>query len=402
MWFFLQKPESSLKHEGGSVDKVSISFRHGMGNVMIFLLVFAMVSFCGCYDCMTFNGIFLDSPVEGLSYSTATLDGLTDADGTFQYKFNETVTFSLCGVVLGSATGADLITPVDLVDGGTTENQTVINIACLLQSLDADGNNNNGIQITEAIRNIIESKQPVIDFNQSTADFRADISVASLLAALNTANVFTNLDTRDRTLRSAAKAHSHLEASLSERVVVKTGYGRLRGYGPTADTWQWVGVPYAKPPVGDLRWRAPQPPETWIGNYGQFDLIAALSWIQENIEAFGGDSSNVTIFGESGGGGKSISLMASPLADDLFDKVICESGTAESAMTVLNGLPLAETMMTMWANFAYTGDPSIPGVVQWTPYTSAEDNYLEINATSQTMQSGLDSELELIDPDSGI
>jgi len=62
------------------------------------------------------------------------------------------------------------------------------------------------------------------------------------------------------------------------------------------------------------------------GNYLFLDLIAALKWVNKNISAFGGDPDNVTIFGESGGGTKVISLTASPLAKDLFHRSICESG----------------------------------------------------------------------------
>jgi para-nitrobenzyl esterase len=62
------------------------------------------------------------------------------------------------------------------------------------------------------------------------------------------------------------------------------------------------------------------------GNYLFLDQIAALSWVQKNIAAFGGDPSNVTIFGESGGGGKVIGMMASPLAKGLFHRAIIESG----------------------------------------------------------------------------
>jgi para-nitrobenzyl esterase len=62
------------------------------------------------------------------------------------------------------------------------------------------------------------------------------------------------------------------------------------------------------------------------GNYMFLDMIAALKWVQKNIAAFGGDPNNVTIFGESGGGAKVVSLMASPLAKGLFHKAICESG----------------------------------------------------------------------------
>ena len=61
-------------------------------------------------------------------------------------------------------------------------------------------------------------------------------------------------------------------------------------------------------------------------NAGNLDLIAALSWVQENIRNFGGDPDNVTIFGQSGGGMKVWTLMQMPQADGLFQKGIIESG----------------------------------------------------------------------------
>jgi para-nitrobenzyl esterase len=63
------------------------------------------------------------------------------------------------------------------------------------------------------------------------------------------------------------------------------------------------------------------------GNYGTLDLKASLEWVRNNIAAFGGDPGNVTIMGESGGGTKVISQMASPLTEGLFHKVIIESGS---------------------------------------------------------------------------
>ena len=67
------------------------------------------------------------------------------------------------------------------------------------------------------------------------------------------------------------------------------------------------------------------------GNYGTQDLVASLRWVKANISAFGGDPNNVTIFGESGGGSKVTSLIASPLAAGLFNRAIIESGS-RSAM----------------------------------------------------------------------
>jgi para-nitrobenzyl esterase len=69
------------------------------------------------------------------------------------------------------------------------------------------------------------------------------------------------------------------------------------------------------------------------GNAGMLDLVAALEWVRDNISEFGGDPGNVTIFGESGGGGKVSALMAMPLAQGLFSKAIVESGSTLRAQT---------------------------------------------------------------------
>ena len=68
------------------------------------------------------------------------------------------------------------------------------------------------------------------------------------------------------------------------------------------------------------------------GNAGQLDLILALRWVQENIASFGGDSSRVLIFGQSGGGAKCATLMAMPAAQGLFHRVVTMSGQQVDAM----------------------------------------------------------------------
>jgi para-nitrobenzyl esterase len=62
------------------------------------------------------------------------------------------------------------------------------------------------------------------------------------------------------------------------------------------------------------------------GNQGILDIAAALKWVNENIEAFGGDPHNVMVFGESGGGAKTACIYALPAAKDYFNKASIESG----------------------------------------------------------------------------
>lgn len=73
------------------------------------------------------------------------------------------------------------------------------------------------------------------------------------------------------------------------------------------------------------------PEFAWSGNVGQLDLVQALQWVQEHAEEFGGDPRNVTLFGQSGGGAKIITLMAMPAAKGLFHKAVTMSGQQVTA-----------------------------------------------------------------------
>lgn len=87
-------------------------------------------------------------------------------------------------------------------------------------------------------------------------------------------------------------------------------------------------------------------------NAGMLDIVAVLKWVRDNIARFGGNPGNVTIFGQSGGGGKVVTLMAMPSAKGLFHKAICQSGpflkagepdyTAQVAAEVIKELGLTK------------------------------------------------------------
>ena len=68
------------------------------------------------------------------------------------------------------------------------------------------------------------------------------------------------------------------------------------------------------------------------GSVGNLDLILALEWVRDNIASFGGDPANVTVFGQSGGGAKLVTLMAMPRAAGLYHRVITMSGQHVTAM----------------------------------------------------------------------
>ncbi|WP_076997790.1 carboxylesterase/lipase family protein [Variovorax sp. KK3] len=264
-----------------------------------------------------------------------------------------------------------------------------------------------------------------------------------------------------------ANAHGPADGALVRR----TSAGSLAGAddGAGAHTWSWKGVPFAKPPVGPLRWRAPMPPEPWSGvrqatafghaclqigrlygpgannrydatiastlntpvgsedcltlnvwrpasteqglpvlffihggsnisgytadpvydgahlaraanavvvtanyrlgvlgfldmpqlrtgaasgedsgNFALLDILAALRWVKNDIEAFGGDAGNVTLMGQSAGAINLLALLVSPLAQGLFHKAVPLSG----GISLASNLP-AGSLPTLLPASAY-------------------------------------------------
>ncbi len=145
--------------------------------------------------------------VQGLSYDTPTLSGVTGSKGEFKYRSGGTVTFSLGGLVLGSAPAGARLTPAHLVPGVDGELRKLkvpqaTNLARFIQSLDDDGNVENGVVISNQTRDVVAAYKRKIRFAQSEADFTADPNVKALFAELRAS------------LRTAAQARNHMRRTL--------------------------------------------------------------------------------------------------------------------------------------------------------------------------------------------
>jgi para-nitrobenzyl esterase len=81
------------------------------------------------------------------------------------------------------------------------------------------------------------------------------------------------------------------------------------------------------------------------GAVGMLDLVAALEWVRDNIERFGGDPNLVTIFGQSGGGRKVATLMSMPSAKGLFHRAVVESGAVLRLTTPEDGQRATEMLL---------------------------------------------------------
>lgn len=111
-------------------------------------------------------------------------------------------------------------------------------------------------------------------------------------------------------------------------------------------------------------------------NAGNADLVAALEWVHENIAAFGGDPDNVTLFGQSGGGEKVLTLMNTPAADGLFHKGIIESGVTDlNAGASGDGAPLVRAMLA-WLGW----DESRVSELETLPYPRLVEAYQAVVA----------------------
>jgi para-nitrobenzyl esterase len=107
----------------------------------------------------------------------------------------------------------------------------------------------------------------------------------------------------------------------------------------------FVGVNHRLNVLGYLNLAAFGDKYALSGNAGMLDLVAALEWVRDNISNFGGDPGNVTLIGQSGGGGKISTLMAMPSARGLFHRAIIQSGSFLALGTMESSNRSAEKLL---------------------------------------------------------
>ena len=163
------------------------------------LVTASLLTACGNSDAPKTikQGVFVDAPVEGLSYvTTSGLTGTTNAAGVFNYVAGDSVTFSLGSVKFPSVVAGDLVSPLELTGASSANHPGALAIARLLQSVDSDGNPDNGITVNRA--KIASTITQPADWSQVS-----DVQLAAMLTDGASG------------LRSESLARSHLSSQLA-------------------------------------------------------------------------------------------------------------------------------------------------------------------------------------------
>lgn len=210
--------------------KLQVSHAFGRSLSLVSLLTLAACSGGGGASVSsgptTQTGVFVDSPVQGLAWATGGVSGETSPSGQFSFESGAEVQFYVGDILVGSATGATVLTPIDFVAGATDEtDDTVTNICRFLQTLDADQDPSNGILITSQAQTAAEGLS--INFAQSPDDFTND--------AGSTIGTITS-----NPLVTAAAAQEHFSGTLLNNIA---GVYNGSFSGEDAGAWQFVALP---------------------------------------------------------------------------------------------------------------------------------------------------------------
>lgn len=148
----------------------------------------------------TLTGVFTDSVVSGINYSTETLSGTTNSEGEFNFIAGESIIFMIGDIDLPTTLASAIITPLDLADTLDITDAVVVNISQLLQSLDVDGDPTNGIEITQE--------------THSAATGMSSLSFSSLSFDTDVINLVANSGSINTVLVDEETAINHLSDTL--------------------------------------------------------------------------------------------------------------------------------------------------------------------------------------------
>ena len=173
------------------------------------------------------RGHFIDAPVVGLHYHGPTQEGVTsdeEGGGGFLFFPGETIEFSIGSISIGSSEAAKKISPADLVEGGDTENDTVLNIAWLLQSMDVDGGANGKIELVPEVVACLENVVggSVIDFSKNAKVAEIIDSFRAQCVGIPGTNLTTDLTRED--------ARGNLEAGLNASGIFRKNISKTEDY----------------------------------------------------------------------------------------------------------------------------------------------------------------------------
>lgn len=149
----------------------------------------------------TYTGVFLDSAVEGINYTTVSQSGKTNAMGEFIFQAEEQITFSIGSITLPPISSDLILTPLNVFSTNDINNVNVVNLLRLLQSLDVDGDLSNNIQISDEAHQFAQGL--TIDFS----DDNFDEAIAELITKSGSVN---------QQLVSAQSAIDHFQQTLNQ------------------------------------------------------------------------------------------------------------------------------------------------------------------------------------------
>lgn len=150
---------------------------------------------------ISLTGVFLDTAVEGLNYSTQSQNGKTNSSGEFFFQAGEQITFSIGTITLPSIAAESVLTPLNVFNTNNLNNLNVVNLLRLLQSLDIDGDLSNNIQISDEAHQFAEGM--TIDFNTESFE-EAVVELIKMSGSVN------------QQLISAQSAIEHFQQTLNQ------------------------------------------------------------------------------------------------------------------------------------------------------------------------------------------